>query len=121
SRAARRRPHASAGEAGEKVNPDGTIVPVALGGHLFLFLVLHVLAYKYGAAPGQGRRKKHVDDDGQTWTYHDGIADVGASGAVAEGVAEASVAAEAASAAVAVSEATGHREVGKHDIHQGRR
>ena len=53
------------------VNPDGAILLVALGGMLFLFLALHFLAYKYGAAPGQARRRKHVDDDGQSWTYGD--------------------------------------------------
>jgi uncharacterized protein len=50
-------------------NSDGIIVLAALGGFLFLFLLLFFMNYKYGSAPGQGRRKKHVDDDGQSWTY----------------------------------------------------
>ena len=54
-----------------QVNSDGIIVITAFGGFLFLFLLIFFLNYKYGAAPGQGRRKKHLDDDDQTWTYYD--------------------------------------------------
>ncbi len=62
---------APARKTSRRSSSDEIIVITAFGGFLFLFLLIFFLNYKYGAAPGQGRRKKHLDEDGQTWTYYD--------------------------------------------------
>ncbi len=62
---------APARKTSKKRNSDEIVVIAAFGGFLFVFLLAFFLNYKYGAAPGQGRHKKHLDDDGQTWTYYD--------------------------------------------------